>query len=131
MAGLFIAFSVQAQDTTKRRSVDITSAFKPVLRESAKINFNASPPTADTAKPKLQYDIPSPNLLFAYQPGSLKPLALQVDTIGKWDNNNYIKAGFGSLKTPYIQAGFAFGDGSTAGANIYAKHVSSQGKREF
>ncbi|MDP4262345.1 MAG: hypothetical protein Q8941_07420 [Bacteroidota bacterium] len=121
----------QKNDTTRKRSVDITSAFKPVLRESAKINFNATPPAADTTRPRLQYDIPSPNLLFAYQPGSLKPLALQVDSVGKWDNSSYIKAGFGSLKTPYIQAGFSFGDGNTAGANIYAKHVSSQGKREF
>jgi hypothetical protein len=99
------------KDTTRSKTVDITSAFKPVLRESAKINFNASPPTADTAKPKLQYDIPNPSLLLAYQPGSLKPLALQVDSVGKFDNSNYIKAGFGSLKTPYIQAGFSFGYG--------------------
>lgn len=122
---------VFSQKDSTKRSVDITSAFKPVLRESAKINFNASPPTADTAKPRLQYDIPNPNLLFAYQPGSLKPLALQVDSITRWDNHNYIKAGFGSLKTPYIQAGFSFGDGNTAGINIYARHVASQGKREF
>ncbi|HLG41202.1 MAG TPA: hypothetical protein VI461_16090 [Chitinophagaceae bacterium] len=129
---LFAGFSVFAQkDTTRSRKVEITSAFKPVLRESAKINFNASPPTADTAKPKLQYDIPNPNLLFAYQPGSLKPLALLVDSNLRFDNKNYIKAGFGSLKTPYVQAGFSFGDGNTAGINIYAKHVSSQGKREF
>jgi hypothetical protein len=128
---MVLGFSVYAQKDSTKRSVDITSAFKPVLRESAKINFNASPPTADTAKPRLQYDIPNPNLLFAYQPGSLKPLALQVDSVAKWDNSNYIKAGFGSLKTPFIQAGFSFGDGNTAGGNIYAKHVSSQGKREF
>jgi hypothetical protein len=121
----------QKSDTTRKRSVDITSAFKPVLRESAKINFNATPPSADTTKPRLQYDIPGPNLLFAYQPGSLKPLALQVDSAGKWDNSDYIKVGFGSLKTPYVQAGFSFGDGNTAGANIYARHVSSQGKRDF
>src|SRR5437868_2235074 len=129
---MLIGYSVNAQnDTTRKKSVNITSAFKPVLRESAKINFNASPPTADTAKPKLQYDIPNPSLLLAYQPGSLKPLALQVDSNGAFDNKNYIKAGFGSLKTPYVQAGFSFGDGNTAGGNIYAKYVSSQGKREF
>ena len=79
---LLVAASVKAQDTTRKKSVNITSAFKPVLRESAKINFNASPPTADTAKPKLQYDIPNPSLVLAYQPGSLKPLALQVDSNG-------------------------------------------------
>lgn len=119
------------KDTTKTRTVEITSAFKPVLRESAKINFNATPPAADTAKPRLQYEIPNPNLDFAYQPGTLKPLALQVDTNAAFHNSNYIKAGFGSLKTPFVQAGFSFGDGSLAGINLYAKHVSSQGNREF
>ncbi len=121
-----------AQDTSgKKKSVDITSAFKPVLKESAKINFNATPPSVDTTKPVLKYDIPNQNLALAFQPGSLKPLALNVDSGGKWDNSSYIKAGFGSLTTPFMQAGFSFGDGQFAGVNIFAKHVSSQGKREF
>jgi len=124
-------FAAAQKDTIRNKSVDITSAFKPELKASAKINFNAAPPVADTAKPRLQYDIPNPNLLFAYQPGSLKPLALQIDSIGKFNNSNYIKAGFGSLRTPYVQGGFSFGDGTNAGLNIYAKHVSSQGKEEF
>jgi hypothetical protein len=129
--GTLLAFTASAQDTTRKRSVDITSSFKPILRDAAKINFNASPPAADTTKPRLQYSVPNQHLLFPYQPGSLKPLALQTDTVGKWDNSNYVKAGFGSLKTPYVQAGFSFGDGQTAGVDIYAKHVSSQGKREY
>lgn len=130
--GIFSCSIVFAQkDTTKGKSVDIRSAFKPVLREAAKINFNAAPPSADTTKPALKYEIPNQNLALAFTPGSLKPLALNIDSGGKWDNSSYIKAGFGSLRTPYIQAGFSFGDGTTAGANIYAKHVSSQGKREY
>lgn len=128
---IVLGITVQAQDTTKKRSVNITSTFKPVLREAAKINFNANPPAADTSKPNLKYDIPDQNLLFNYQPGTLKPLALQIDSGGRWDNSNYIKAGFGSLKTPYIQTGFSFGDGKTGGLNIYAKHVSSEGARDF
>ncbi len=130
--GIFSCSIVFAQkDTTKGKSVDIRSAFKPVLREAAKINFNATPPSADTTKPVLKYEIPNQNLALGFTPGSLKPLALNIDSGGKWDNSSYIKAGFGSLRTPYIQAGFSFGDGTTAGANIYAKHVSSQGKREY
>jgi hypothetical protein len=130
--GIFsFGVSYSQKDTTKQKAIDITSSFRPVLREAAKINFNATPPSADTAKPRLQYDIPNPNLLFAYQPGSLKPLALQIDSTGKFDNSNYIKVGFGSLRTPFVQAGLSFGDGNTAGGNIYAKHVSSQGKREY
>ena len=130
--GIFCsAISFAQKDTAKKGGVDIISSFKPVLREAAKINFNASPPAADTTKAKLNYDIPNQNLLFAYQPGSLKPLALDVDSGGRFDNSSYIKAGFGSLRTPFIQAGISFGDGKTAGLNIFAKHVGSDGKREF
>ncbi len=127
----FVMTYSQREDPSKLKAVDITSSFKPVLREAAKINFNATPPSADTAKPRLQYEVPNPNLLFAYQPGTLKPLAMEIDSTAKFGNSSYIKAGFGSLKTPFIQAGISFGDGNTAGANIYAKHVSSQGKQEF
>ena len=81
---LLTGFISYAQsDTTKGKSVDIRSSFKPVLREAAKINFNASPPTADTSKPRLQYDIPNQNLALGFQPGSLKPLALQIDSGGQ------------------------------------------------
>ncbi len=128
---LVATYSHAQRDTSKPKSVDITSEFKPSLKNPAKIYFQATPPVADTSKPRLQYNIPNPNLLFAYQPGTLKPLALQIDTSISFANTNYIKAGFGSLRTPYFQAGFSFGDGSTAGANIYAKHVSSQGKRDY
>jgi hypothetical protein len=130
--GLFSTGIVFAQkDTIGKGGVDIISSFKPVLREAAKINFNSSPPEADTNKAKLKYDIPNQNLLFAYQPGSLKPLALNVDSVGVFDNSSYVKAGFGSLRTPFVQAGISLGDGKTAGLNIYAKHVGSDGKRDF
>ena len=130
-SGLISLAISYAQDTTKKRSVDITSTFKPVLKEAAKINFNATPPSADTTKPKLNYGMPNQNLLLAYQPGTLKPLALNIDSGGKWDNSSYVKVGFGSLRTPFVQTGISLGDGKTAGLNIYAKHVGSDGKREF
>ena len=117
-----------AQDTSKRKEVNITSTFKPTLKEAAKINFSASPASSDTTRPRLQYNIPNQNLSFAFQPGSLKPLALQVDTGGRWDNESYVKAGYGNLKTPFVQAGLSFGDGKTMGVNVYAKHSSSKGK---
>lgn len=132
LLGLFFSINMFAQkDTSGKGGIDIVSSFKPVLRQTAKINFSASPAPVDTTKARLKYEIPTQNLLFAYQPGTLKPLALQIDSAGKFNNSSYIKAGFGSLRTPYIQAGISFGDGKTAGLNIYAKHVASEGKREF
>ena len=128
---LFFAIIASAQDTSKKREVTVTSAFKPTLKEAAKINFTATPPTADTTRPRLQYNIPNQNLSLAFQPGSLKPLALQVDTGGRWGNESYIKIGYGSLKTPFAQAGVSFGDGRNVGLNIYARHSSSKGNIPF
>src|SRR5262245_28180272 len=90
------------RDTTKKQAIDITSSYKPVLRNAVKINFSGSQLAADTSKPSLLYNIPSQNLFYAYQPITLKPLALQQDTNLYLGNRRYVKAGFGSLSTPYI-----------------------------
>src|SRR6476661_8924008 len=97
IAGLLIGSRAGAQDTTGKK-VKITSSFKPVLKEAAKVNFNAAPPSTDTSRPRLQYTIPNQNLNFAFQPGTLRPLALQVDTGANWTNESYAKLGFGNLK---------------------------------
>src|ERR1700755_2921827 len=92
----YAGVSLQAQDTTKRRTIDITSSFKPVLREAVKINFNAAPPAVDTSRPRLSYVIPAQYLFLSYQPGEMKPVALQRDSIKPWENYNYIKFGAGN-----------------------------------
>lgn len=131
-AGLFVQLAAMAQkDTSGKGGITIVSSFKPVLREAAKINFNATPPAPDTAKARLKYDIPNQHLVLGYQPGSLKPLALTIDSSIKFANSSYIKAGFGSLRTPFVQTGITLGDGETAGLNIYARHVASESTRAY
>jgi hypothetical protein len=116
------------RDTTKKQTIQITSSYKPVLRNSVKINLSASPLAADTSRPRLAYNIPAQNLFFSYQPISLKPLALVQDPALALGLRNYIKVGFGNFSTPYVNAGFSFGDGKTALMNIYADYISSKGK---
>lgn len=127
---LVTATAAWSQDST-RKSIDITSTFKPVLREASKINFNAAPPAADTSKPKLTYNIPSQNLFFAYQPAELKPVALRIDTFNAWNYSNYIKVGVGSVHLPYVKAGFSFGDGKQTYFNIFAEHYTSKGRLKY
>ena len=69
------------KDTTKKQSIDITSSYKPVLRNAVKINFSASNLPADTSKAVGKYTIPAQNLFYTYQPVSLKPLALTQDSM--------------------------------------------------
>lgn len=126
-----VSFAQVQKDTAKKGSIDITSSFKPVLRNAAKINFSATPLPADNGSPKLSYNIPSQNLFFSYQPVSLKPLALAIDTNGPSHNSNYIKAGFGNFSTPFVEAGFSFGDGKKTNVNLLVNHISQKGKLPF
>ncbi len=118
------------RDTTRKPSIDITSSYKPVLRNSAKINFSASHLVADTSKIISPYNIPAQNLFYTYLPVSLKPLSLMQDTLIELGLRNFIKAGAGNYTTPYASAGFSFGDGKTALVNLYADFISSKGKIE-
>lgn len=134
LAGLSIlglVSGVQAQDTTKRRSIEITSTFKPVLRDAVKINFNALPPTVDTLRTKLSYDIPAQYLFLPYQPAALQPVALRTDSAYGWKNDNYIKLGVGNVDLPYVQAGFSFGNGKSTFFNAFADEYASKGNLTY
>jgi hypothetical protein len=127
----YAGISLHAQDTTKRKTIEITSAYKPVLRDAVKINFNAAPPAPDTSRQRLSYNIPAQYLFLSYQPGELKPVALQRDTINPWTNYNYIKVGAGNIHIPYVRAGFSFGDGKTSFINVFANELNSKGSMPF
>ncbi len=123
-----IAASAQKDTLKKTSTVDINSAYKPVLRNAVKINFSATHLNADTTTPNLTYSIPAQNLFYSYQPIPLSALALQQDTNLYLGLRNYVKAGYGNFTTPYVSAGFSFGDGKKFLANVYADYISSKGK---
>jgi hypothetical protein len=118
-------------DTSNPKEVLITSSFKPSLRNAAKINFSATTPFVDTTKLILSYRVPSQNLFFSYQPVPIKPLALAADSAYTWQNNQFIKLGFGSFNTPYAQIGLSFGDGTSRIISVNAQHISSKGDINF
>src|ERR1700759_5411754 len=103
---------VRAQDTAKRKTIDITSSFKPVL---------------NTSRPRLTYNIPSQYMFLSYQPGEMKPVALQRDSVKPWENYNYIKIGAGNVTLPYVRTGFSFGDGRSTFFNVFANQLTSKG----
>ena len=130
--GLLVNTGLFAQkDTTRKTTIDITSAYKPVLRNAVKINLSATQLHADTTHPNLQYNIPAQNLFYIYQPIPLKPAALQMDSNLNLGMRNYLKAGFGNFSTPYVSAGFSFGDGRKGLFNLYADYISSKGKIQY
>jgi hypothetical protein len=121
-------FAFAQKDTTKKQTVEITSAYKPVLRNAVKINFSGTQIAADTSRIVQPYLVPDQNLFYSYRPVTLKPLALQQDTNLYLGTRNFVKAGFGNNTTPFIRVGLGIGNGKTGLVNIYADYVSSIGK---
>ena len=118
------------KDSTPK-TVTITSSFKPTLRNAAKINFTASAPISDSTRIPLTYNIPAQNLFFSYQPIAIKPLALNIDSGFHWENDKYVKAGFGNYATPYLETGLTFGDGKNSIIKLNGKYISSKGNLAF
>jgi len=119
------------EDTSHPKEVVITSAFKPSLKTAAKINFTAATPLADTSRLQLLYRVPAQNLFFSYQPVSIKPIAMAVDSVEPWKNSRYIKVGVGNFSTPFAEMGLSFGDGISNTISILATHLSSKGNLPF
>lgn len=124
---LFSMPAFSQRDSSRKQTIDITSSYKPVLRNAVKINFSATHLLADTSKSVGPYSVPAQNLFYSYQPVSLRPLALSQDSNLNLGIRNFVKAGFGNYSTPYISAGFSFGDGKTSLVNVYGDYVSSKG----
>ena len=128
---LLPVLSMAQKDSTKKTTININSAYKPVLRNAVKINFSASHAPADTTAPKLEYEIPAENLSYTYQPISINPINLRQDSSLHLGTRNYIKAGYGNFTTPYLNAGFSFGDGKKSLLNVNATYISSKGKIKY
>jgi hypothetical protein len=127
----FLFWQTNAQDTTHRQTIEITSAYKPSLLNTVKINLYASPVTADTSRPRLDYSIPSETLFYTYQANALSPLALTIDTSLDLGGRNQVKLGFGNNSTPFASGAFSFGDGKHSLGNIYGDYISSRGKIQY
>ncbi len=118
-------------DTSNPKEVVITSAFKPSLKNAAKINFTAASTLTDTSRLQLLYKVPAQNLFFSYQPVPIKPIAIAMDSLVALKNDHFVKLGIGNFSTPYAEVGLSFGDGRNSIVNIHASHVSSNGQIDF
>ncbi len=124
------AGSVFAQDTTKKKTIDITSTFKPVLRQAVKQNFSASLPQVDSSRPRLNYNIPEQKVKVPFLPGSISPVAMQIDSSMPWKNSQYLKVGIGNIHIPYIQGGLSVGDARNNIA-VYGEFFAAKGKLDY
>lgn len=114
-------------DTSAPRVVTITSAFKPSLKNAAKINFTAASTYVDSSRTPVTYSVPAQNLFFSYQPVPIKPLALPADTGYRWQNDHSIRAGLGNFNSFLVAGSFSFGDGVKSNTIVNADYLSNKG----
>ena len=133
IAAVFISTAAMAQRDTGRKvtTIDITSSYKPVLRNAVKVNFSASPLDPDSTLPNFKYDIPAENLFYSYQPVPSQARFLDPDTNMYLGQRNFVKLGYGNLRTPYVSAGLSFGNAKKSLLNVYGDYRSSRGKIKY
>lgn len=78
--------------------ITIYSAFKPQLKNVAKISFNNAAPIDDSSAFNFNYQVPSQNLNFQYRPIELVPRALPIEQNKIDYNNASIKLGLGNFQ---------------------------------
>jgi hypothetical protein len=90
-------------DSTPEKVVTIVSAFKPQLKNVAKIGFINATAIVDTNSVLLSYQVPSQNLSFQYQPIALVPRAFKIDSLLKIKQSANFKIGMGNYFNQLIQ----------------------------
>jgi hypothetical protein len=106
-------------DTTPNKVVTIISAFKPQLKNVAKIGFVNATAIVDTNSVVLSYQVPSQNLSFQYQPIALVPRAIKIDSSIKIKQSTNLKVGFGNYFNQFLQL-----EGSFLDQNNQVHHAS-------
>ena len=90
-------------DSVPEKVINIISAFKPQLKNIAKIGFQNATALVDTNTVILAYQVPSQNLSFQYQPIALVPRAIKKDSLMVDRQTANIKIGMGNYFNQLLQ----------------------------
>ena len=97
-----IAIEPIKADSVPEKVITILSAFKPQLRNLAKIGFVNATAITDTNAVILNYQVPSQNLSFQYRPIALIPRAIRIDSLVSLKDVSSLKLGYGNYLHQYI-----------------------------
>ena len=114
-------------DSAPEKVVTIVSAFKPQLKHIAKIGFLNATAQVDTSSVILNYQVPSQNLSFQYQPIALVPRAIKKDSLMIDRQSTSFKIGMGNYFNQLIQAQSSILDNKDQLHSIAVKNESITG----
>ncbi len=128
---LSLTFSyTRAQQTgsIKADTIFVVKDYKPLLADAEKYIFQAPLPQPDSSKLKLKYIVNAGLKQLPFIPAELRPIAMSRQDEQDKLQNGYVKAGFGTQYSPFIDAHYSNGrnDKIYFAANAY--HFSGTGK---
>lgn len=114
-------------DTVPEKVVSILSAFKPQLKNVAKISFTSAVAQNDTSSLQIDYQVPSQNLSFLYQPVALVPRSYKSYPTQVLRNLATLKVGYGNNLHQLIDLNTTLIDNQAHLHSVGIKYESSQG----
>ena len=114
-------------DTVPEKEVSIISAFKPQLKNIAKISFTQSLLKKDTSSVALNYQLPTSNLSFQYKPISLIPRSFKEKDVQAPLSKTNFKVGFGNYSQQLFDLSYHTEDLKKNNHFVNANFESSNG----
>lgn len=114
-------------DTIPEKEVSIISAFKPQLKNIAKLNFTKATNKIDTSTTVLNYQVPTQNLSFQYRPISLIPRSYKEKETSFPVNTTNLKLGFGNYNNQFFEATYNALDNNKQSHAFEASFETSNG----
>jgi len=114
-------------DTTiAGQTIEIIQSYKPEIATPAKPVITPTLPNIDTSRPRFRYEVPQQTLSYTYNSVPIRPLALgRQEAVMPFQN--YVKAGFGNLRSLYLDAGAGSLRGEDYETALHFTHLSQKG----
>ncbi len=115
-------------DELPSEKIEVVKDYTPNLADAEKIKFQPELPEIDKEATRLRYDVPVKLLNLSYKPPELKPMAISKEKPEPF-RSSYVKAGFGTQITPYVEAVYNTGEYEKYhfGASVF--HMSSRSSK--
>ncbi|MEN9883405.1 MAG: hypothetical protein RLZZ420_622 [Bacteroidota bacterium] len=126
---LFAKVELHAQiDRNRKEEINITSAFKPSIVRTGKLEFRADPPLKDTSAYVFKYTKSPLSFKTSVGPIEVKPIAFKssADDENKLGETFFAKLGYGNIQNPFASLSY----NSKAQDNqfsLHADHNSAKG----
>lgn len=109
------------------KTITIISAFKPQLKNVAKMDFGNATFSVDTSSISLNYQVPSQKLTFQYKPISLVPRAIRIVYPVQAKNSGLLKLGYGNYFQSLVDVNYSVIDNKNNTHSILGNYEAFQG----